>query len=256
MQRKLVLCVLCGVLALAGLASAETLEEILAKNLEVRGGEDAILAVQSTRSSGTMRMGGSAAGALEVPFTAEFKRPNKVRIEFTMQGMTAIQAYDGEVGWAVMPFLGRTEPEEMAEDRLKDIKDQADFDGILVNYEEKGHTVEFLGTEDVDGTSAYMLKVTKANGDVVDLFLDAEYYIEFKAETTREVQGSEIEVSTVFGDYKEVDGLLFAHSMEMSFVGSPAGQVITIEKMELNVEIDDDRFTMPEPRAAEEEAGE
>jgi outer membrane lipoprotein-sorting protein len=256
MQRKIVLCVLCGLIALTGQAVAETLEEILAKNLEVRGGEDAILAVQSTRSSGTMRMGGSAAGALEVPFTAEFKRPNKVRIEFTMQGMTAIQAYDGEVGWAVMPFLGRTEPEEMAEDRLKDIKDQADFDGILVNYKEKGHTVEYLGTEEIDGTSAYKLKVTKANGDVVDLFLDAEYYIEFKAETTREVQGSEVEVSTVFGDYKEVDGLLFAHSMEMSFAGSPAGQVITIEKMELNVEIDDDRFTMPAPKTAEEEAGE
>jgi outer membrane lipoprotein-sorting protein len=256
MHRKIVLCVLFGALALSGLASAETLEEILAKNLEVRGGEDAILAVQSTRSSGTMRMGGSAAGALEVPFTAEFKRPDKVRIEFTMQGMTAVQAYDGKVGWALMPFLGRTEPEEMAEDRLKDIKDQADFDGILVNYEEKGHTVEFLGTEEVDGTSAYKLKVTKANGDVVDLYLDAEYYIEFKADTTREVQGSEVEVSTVFGDYKEVDGLLFAHSMEMSFGNDPAGQVITIEKIELNVEIDDDRFTMPEPKAAEEEAGE
>ena len=141
MQRKIVLCVLCGVLTLAGLASAETLEEILAKNLDVRGGEDAILAVQSTRSTGTMRMGGSAAGALEVPFTAEFKRPNKVRIEFTMQGMTAVQAYDGEVGWSIMPFLGKTEPEEMAEDQLKDIMDQSDFDGILVNYEEKGHTV-------------------------------------------------------------------------------------------------------------------
>ena len=256
MQRKIVLCVLCGLLALVGLASAETLEEILAKNLEVRGGEDAILAVQSTRSTGTMRMGGSAAGALEMPFTAEFKRPNKVRIEFTMQGMTAVQAYDGEVGWSIMPFLGKTEPEEMAEDQLKDIKEQADFDGILVNYEEKGHTVELMGTEEVDGTPAYKLKVTKANGDVVNLFLDQEYYIEFKADTKREIQGSEIEVSTVFGDYKEVDGLLFAHSMEMSFAGNPEGQVITIEDIELNVEIDDDRFAMPEPTATEEEAGE
>jgi outer membrane lipoprotein-sorting protein len=172
MQRKVVLFVLCGVLALAGLASAETLEEILAKNLEVRGGKDAILAVQTTRSTGTMRMGGSAAGALEVPFTAEFKRPNKVRIEFTMQGMTAVQAYDGEVGWSIMPFLGKTEAEEMAEDQLKDIKEQADFDGVLVNYEEKGHAVELMGTEEVDGTPAYKVKVTKANGDVVNLFLE------------------------------------------------------------------------------------
>lgn len=256
MQRRLVLCVLCGLLVVAGQTVAETLDEVLAKNLEVRGGEDAILAVGSLRMTGTMRMGGSAAGALELPFSAEFKRPNKVRIEFTMQGMTAVQAYDGEVGWAIMPFLGKTEPEEMAEDQLKEIKDQADLDGVLVNYEEKGHTVELLGTEEVDGTPAYMLRVTKANGDVVDLFLDQEYYIEFKADTKREVQGSEVEISTVFGDYKEVDGILFAHSMEVSFPGNPAGQVITINTIELNVEIDDDRFAMPEPKATEEEAGE
>ena len=230
---------------------AETLEEILAKNLEVRGGKDAILALQSSRSTGTMRMGGTGAGALEVPFTIEFKRPGKVRLEFTMQGMTAIQAYDGEVGWAVMPFLGKTEPEEMAEDQLKDIKEQADFDGILVNYEEKGHTVELVGTEEVDGSPAFKLKVTKANGDVIDLYLDQEYFIEFKAETTREVQGAEVEVSTIFGDYKEVGGLLFAHSMEMSFAGNPAGQVIMIANIELNPEIDDNRFAMPEPKATE-----
>jgi outer membrane lipoprotein-sorting protein len=246
--------VLCGVLAVAGQASAETLEEILAQNLEIRGGKDAILAVESARMTGTMRMGGSAAGALEAPFTIEFKRSDMVRLEFTMQGMTGVQAYDGEVGWAIMPFLGKTEPEEMAEDQLKEIKDQADFDGLLVNFEEKGHTVELLGTEEVDGTPAYKLKVTKANGDIVNLFLDQEYYIEFKADATREVQGSEIEISTVFGDYKEVDGLLFAHSMEMSYAGNPAGQVITINTIELNVEIDDDRFVMPEPTATDDEA--
>jgi len=255
-QRKLVLCVLCGLLVLVGQTVAETLDEVLAKNLEVRGGEDAILAVKSLRMTGTMRMGGSAAGALELPFSAEFKRPNKVRIEFTMQGMTAVQAYDGEVGWAIMPFLGKTEPEEMAEDQLKEIKEQADFDGVLVNYEEKGHTVELLGAEEVDGTPAYKLKVTKANGDIVNLFLDQEYFVEFKADTKREVQGNEVEVSTVFGDYKEVGGLLFAHSMEMSFAGNPEGQVITIDSIELNVELDDDRFAMPAPNATGDEAGE
>jgi outer membrane lipoprotein-sorting protein len=256
MQRTLVLWLLCGLLALAGQGLAETLDEVLAKNLEVRGGEDTILAVGSARMTGTMRMGGSAAGAIEVPITVEFKRPNKVRIEFTMQGMTAVQGYDGEVGWAIMPFLGKTEPEEMAEDQLKEMKEQADFDGVLVNFEEKGHTVELLGTEEVDGTPAYKLKVTKANGDVVNLYLDQEYFIEFKADTTREVQGNEIEVSTIFGDYKEVGGLLFAHSMEMSFAGTPDGQVITIDTIELDIELDDDRFSMPEPTATGDEAGE
>jgi len=252
MQRKMSLWVLCGLLVLGGQATAATVEEVVAKNLETRGGEEAILAVQSAHMSGTMRMGGSAAGAVEVPFTAEFKRPDRVRVEFTMQGMTAIQAYDGTVGWSVMPFLGKTEPEEMAEDQLKDIKEQADFDGLLVNYKEKGHTVELMGEEEVDGTPAFKLKVTKANGDVVNMYLDQEYYIEFKSDAKRMVQGNEIEITTVYGDYKEIDGLLFAHSMEMGFPGNPAGQVITINTIELGVDIADDRFAMPAKKAGEE----
>jgi hypothetical protein len=161
--------------------------------------------------------------------------------------MTAINAFDGEIGWTVMPFLGKTEPEEMAEDQLKQVKEMADFEGPLVNYEEKGHTVELLGTEEVDGTPAYKLRVNKANGDVIDLFIDQEYFIEFKQETTQEVQGNEIKVSTVYGDYKEVDGLLLAHSMEMSFGDNPAQQVITLNSVEFDVELPDERFAMPEP---------
>jgi outer membrane lipoprotein-sorting protein len=231
-------------------ASAQTADEIIQKNLEAKGGEEAWLAVKSAKITGTMRMGGGAAGAVEAPVVLEFKRPEKVRLEFTMQGMTAIQAYDGEVGWAVMPFMGKTEPEEMAEDQLKDIKEMADLEGPLVNYKEKGHTVEYLGVEEVDGTPAHKLRVNQANGDVIDVFIDEEYFIEFKQESTREVQGNEVKVATVYGDYKEVGGLLFAHSMEMSFGGGPAQQVITLETIELDIDIADDRFSMPVAAAA------
>jgi outer membrane lipoprotein-sorting protein len=236
-------------------AAAETVEEIVAANLEAKGGEEAWMALETGRMTGTMRMGGGAAGALEMPFTVEFKKPLKIRLEFTMQGMTAVQAFDGETGWAVLPFLGKTEPEEIAEDQVKQLKNQADFEGVLVNYKEKGHTVELVGKEEIDGTPAYKLKVIRADGDVDILYLDEEYFVEFKMEATREVQGSEVVVSTVLGDYKEVDGLLFAHSMEMSFGGGEAQQVITIEKIELGVELPDDRFAMPE-KTAEEKAEE
>jgi outer membrane lipoprotein-sorting protein len=231
---------------------AATVEEIVASNLEARGGEENWLAVQTTKMAGTMRMTGGAAGALEVPFTVELKRPDSIRLEFTMQGMTAVQAFDGETGWAILPFLGKPDPEEMAEDRLKELRNRADIDSVLVNYEEKGHTVELLGTEEVDGTPAYKLRVTRANGDVDTLYLDEEYFVEFKVESTREIQGNEINVSTVLGDYKEVDGLLFAHSMEMSYGGSEAQQVITFTKIELGLEIPDERFRMPEKQAAAE----
>ena len=245
MRPSVLRCVLGGLLVLGGQAAAATVEEVVAKNLAARGGEDAILAVQTARLVGTMRMGGSAAGAVEVPFTAEFKRPNRIRMEFSLQGMTAVQGYDGEVGWAVMPFAGKPEPEEMDAGQLKDIKEQADFDGLLVNYKEKGHTVELAGEEEVDGTPIFKLKVTKANGDVVNMYLDREFYTEIKSDTKRMVQGTEIEITTTYKDFRKINGLLFAHSMEMGFPGSPAGQVITINTIELGVDLADDRFTMP-----------
>ncbi len=252
MQSKNVSWLLCAVLALSAPGAAQTVDEIVQKNLEAKGGEEAWMAVETARIGGTMRMGGSAAGAVEAPFTIEFKRPDKVRVEFTMQGMTAVQAFDGSVGWSVMPFLGKTEPEEMAEDQLKQIKDQAELEGPLVNYKAKGHEVELLGEEDVDGTPAYKLKVTKANGDVDYLFLDAEYFVEFKTEAVRELQGNEVEISTVIGDYKEVDGLLFPHSMEIAYGGGPANQVLTITDVELGVDIPESRFAMPEVVAGDE----
>lgn len=258
MRNRLAGMLLLGVLVLvSGSAAADmTVEEIVAANLEARGGKDAWVAMESGRMKGTMRMGGGAAGAIEMPFVVEFKKPDMIRLEFTMQGMTAVQAFDGTTGWAILPFLGKTEPEEMAEDQVKQLKDQADFEGVLVNYEEKGHSVELLGKEEVDGTPAYKLKVTKANGDVDTLYLDEEYFVEFKTESTREVQGTEVTVATVIGDYKEVDGLLFPHSMEMAFGGGEAQQVITIESIELGVDLPDERFAMPAKAEAEEPAAE
>jgi outer membrane lipoprotein-sorting protein len=244
----------CVALAIASPVLAETVDEVVQKSLEAIGGEEAWLAVQSAKVTGTMLMGGSAAGAVEAPFTIEFKRPDKVRLEFTLQGMTAVSAYDGTVGWAVMPFMGKTEPEEMAEDQLKDIKDQAEFEGVLCNAKAKGHTVELLGEEEVDGTSAYKLKVTKANGDIDLLYLDMEYFLVFKSESTREIQGSEVQVTSVFGDFKEVGGLLFPHSMEIAYGGGPAQQVITIDNIVLGVEVADERFAMPAKPAAGEAA--
>jgi outer membrane lipoprotein-sorting protein len=256
MRNTLVGILLLGALvATSGIVAAETVDDIVAANLEAKGGEEAWIALETGRMRGTMRMGGGAAGAIEVPFTIEFKKPDMLRLEFTMQGMTAVQAFDGETGWAIMPFLGKTEPEEMAEDQVQQLKNQADFEGVLVNWKEKGHTVELIGKEEVDGTPAYKLKVTRDNGDVDYLFLDEEYFVEFKIEAEREVQGTEVTVSTVVGDYKEVDGLLFAHSMEMSYGGGEVMQVITIEDIELGVDLPDDRFTMPAATEAETEGG-
>jgi len=255
MFRRVFVILLCVLMASIVFVGAETAEEIVTKNLDAKGGEDAWRAVQTATMNGTMRMSGGAAGALEAPFSVEFKRPEKIRLEFTMQGMTAIQAFDGKAGWAILPFLGKTEPEKMAEDRIEELKNQADFEGVLVNYKEKGHTVEFMGIEEIDGTPAYKLKVTKASGDVDVMYLDEEHFVEFKIESQREIQGNQVSVTTVLGDYKEVGGLLFAHSMEMSYGGGEAQQVITIESIKLDAEISDERFAMPVKKTPDTQTG-
>ena len=227
----------------AGAVHAEpTLDEILEQNMEARGGYDDWKAIESAQMTGKMLMG----GGIEAPFRLWFKRPDKVRMEFDVQGMTGVQAYDGESGWYVMPFMGKTEPEAMAEDQLKDIKEMADFDGILVDWEEKGHKVELAGSEDVEGTPAYRLEVTKANGDQNTIYLDQEYLLEIKTTAKTERQGNEIVVHTTIGDYKEVGDIIMPHSMEMTFEGLPMTQQLTIETVELNADVDDGRFEMPE----------
>lgn len=239
MKRMLLLLL---VLAAGAVQAEPTLDEILDQNIEARGGYEAWKSIDSAHMTGRMLMG----GGIEAPFRLWFKRPDKVRMEFDVQGMTGVQAFDGETGWYVMPFMGKTEPEAMADDQLKDIKEMADFDGILVDWEEKGHSVELVGTEDVEGTPTYRLDVTKANGDENTIFLDQEYFLEIKTTAKTERQGNEVIVHTTIGDYKEVGDVIMPHSMEMQFEGLPMTQQLTIENVELNADVDDARFDMPE----------
>jgi hypothetical protein len=153
-----------------------------------------------------------------------------------------------------MPFLGKPDPETMADDQLKEMKSMAEFDGAFVDYKNKGHQIEYLGTEEVDGTPAYKLRVTRANGDVDTIYLDQEYLVEFKSVSKREIQGNEVEAITEIGDYKEVDGLIFAHSMEFSFTGGEGRRVVSLDSIEVDPEIPDERFTMPDKTTVDESA--
>jgi len=95
--------------------------------------------------------------------------------------------------------------------------------------------------------------VTLKNGDIRYFYLDAEAYIEIKAEGKRMMRGTEREFETTFGDYKEVGGLMLPHVISSGAKGSPQQQTITIEEIEVNPEIDDSRFAMPEPEPVTEE---
>jgi outer membrane lipoprotein-sorting protein len=232
---------------LAPMASAQTVDELLAKNVEAKGGLAKIKALKTQRATGKA-IGGPG---MEFPFVMVGKRPDHVRMEFVVQGMTGIQAYDGKTAWTSMPFMGKKDPEVMPPEDAKAFIEQADFDGPLMDYKEKGHTIELAGKEQVEGADAYKLKVTLKNGEVRYYYLDAETYLEVKVEAKRMVRGSEVEGESYMGDYKDVGGLMMAHSIESGMKGAPQRQKLVLEKIELNPDLDDTLFSMPASAASD-----
>jgi len=168
-----------------------------------------------------------------------------MRMEVTLQGMTAVTAWDGSVGWQVQPFQGRIDPERMAADDVKGPQLAADIDGPLVDAKGKGNTVESMGTEDVDGTDAYKLKVTLKNGGVRYVYLDPDYFLEIRTLDQTTIRGVLTEQETDLGNYELVNGVYLPFSMEIGAKGGPKGQKITIDKVEANVEINDAVFHFP-----------
>lgn len=235
---------------LAGLAAqAQTADELIEKNLQATGGREKLAAVKSVRMTGKMVV--SQGQGLEIPMTMEIKQPDKLRTEATVQGMTAIQTLNGKEGWTVNPFMGKKDPEKMSDDDVKRTEEQLDSFDLLTKYKEKGHTIEYVGKEDLEGTPAYKLKLTKKNGDVSYLYLDAESYLLVKITGKTKMQGQEMESETTLGDYKAVDGVLYPHSIESQAKGMPAKMVVTFSKIEVNPTLDDSRFAMPVPEKKE-----
>jgi hypothetical protein len=222
-------------------ASAQSVDDLIAHYLKTVGGLERIQSVKTLRRTGKF-IGG---GGFEAAILQENKRGNLVREEFSLQGMIGINAYDGKTGWKIEPWNGKKDAEALGEEEMKSILEDADFDGPLVNYSQKGNKVEFAGLDKFEGTDTFKLKVTKPDGDTYVYYLDTDYYVPIKIDTRRIVRGAEREYETVVGDYKEVAGWYLPYSFETGVKGSQGKAKIVYEKIEPNVAIDDGRFSMP-----------
>lgn len=221
----------------------ETVADLVAKNTEAKGGAEALRAVQSLHLTGKMLM--TNRGRRELAYTQTKKRPAEVRTEMSIQGMTLIQAFDGTQGWKVSPFQGRKDPEKMSADDVKSLLEAAEIDGPLVDWKTKGSTVEYLGTEDVDGTQAHKLKVVRKNGDVNYVYLDPDYFLEIRVLTQRVEHGAQVEVETDLSDYEKIGGIFVPFSIESGNKGSTEKQKLVLEKAEANAPVDDAMFKFP-----------
>src|SRR5919201_4013278 len=146
--------------------------------------------------------------------------------------MTAVQAYDGKEGWKISPFQGRKDPEKMSADDCKSLVEDADIEGPLVDWKAKGSSVDYLGTEDVDGTLAHKLKVVRKNGDVSFVYLDPDHFLEIRVLTQRVRHGAHEEVEMDLGDYEKAGGVFVPTSIDIGRKGAPDKQMIVVDKVE------------------------
>ena len=239
MKRSIVL-FFAGIIlfSVSGNSQEVTLDQVLSAYYKANGIEK-MKEWQTITSSGKSIVGGQ-----EFPFTMIMKRPGKMRVEAEIQKMKMIQSFDGEKGWSVMPWTGSTDAQEMTADEVKSLKHQSDPEGALYNWKEKGSKVELLGKEDMEGTSVFKIKLTRADGDVEDYYIDAESYVPLKMTTKTKIQGNETEAESYFSNYKDINGVLMASTITSKVKDQVVSQIV-IDKVETNLPVDDSLFIKP-----------
>src|SRR5881394_1267916 len=242
-MKRLACLLLFSAFGVPAVAQTPSVDSLIAKYIQASGGMARIQALQTLRRTGKFTGG----GGFEAVVVQENKRPGSVREEFSIQGMTGINAYDGRDGWKIEPWNGKRDPEALGEEEMHGILDDADFDGPLVNYQAKGNRVEYQGIEQIEGSDAYKLKVTRPNGDVSFFYLDTEYYLPIRIDTQRMIRGAPQESETSLGDYKQVNGVYMPFSSESGPKGSSSTDrgKVTLDKIAANVPLDDPRFKRP-----------
>jgi len=225
-------------LVLGNSALSQSLDDILKEHFSAIG-QDNTLKVNTLKLTGKMIQ-----GSTEMPFIQIAKRPDKIRVEGTFQGLTFIQTFNGKEGWNLNPFNGVTDPQPMSADDIKAMRYQADIDGMLWNWKEKGYTVTFDGKEDMQGTSCFKIKLDTKEGDSFTYYVDSDSYIMLRTNTKMKLMGNEMESDTYYSNYMMVEGIAVPGKIETKMKDQLMGTFV-IDKVELHIELNDTLFDKP-----------
>jgi outer membrane lipoprotein-sorting protein len=231
----------CAVLALLPASlSAQTVDDIVAQNIKAKGGLAQLKAVRAMRITAKV----TPQPNVEVAMVVTTARPNKLRQETTIDGQQIIVAFDGQSAWTINPMVGATTPQAIQGPELDRLKNQADaMDGPLVDYKEKGTTIELQGTEDVADTKAYKLKITRKDGESQTLYIDTATGLEVKAISELIQAGQRFTSEVYFSNYHTVDGITLAHTILQKVMGNEV--TFSVQKVEILPGVDDSIFKMP-----------
>jgi hypothetical protein len=241
---------LCASVAVPACAQEMTAQTLLDKNLEARGGADALAAIKSIRFDGRIIFPGDFELKYDETRARGGADGTEMRMNGTVQGLTYVQAYDGSTAWRINPFQGRKDPETMSADEARSVADEGMVEGVLQASRHDGSTVSYLGREDFDGTSAYKLKVTQKDGDEFTYLLDPDTFLEIKVTETRRIRGAEQTTESELGDYEKVGGVYFPMSVDNWTQGqSNQRQRVIIETATANPPVTPDLFELPSAQA-------
>ena len=253
MRRLLVLSCCLAALSAPAARAAEakraarlSAEQIVARNVEARGGLAAWRKVETLKLSGEMDAGGTAGAKL--PFVLSMKRPHKSRLEITFAGKNAVQVYDGTHGWKLRPFLNRDDVDPFTPAEARSAASSAELDGPLVDYVKKGTRVELVRTEKVEGKEAYKLKLKLKGGEERFLWVDAKTFLEARISgEPRKLDGRAHDVWIYYRDYRKVNGLKVPYVMETVVKGvkARASQKMAIQSVAVNPPLEDALFARP-----------
>lgn len=230
-------------LVAAGATFAMDVDELVAKAIEAQGGAAALQAVQSQKATGKFVTQG-----MEIPFTMVQMRPNLLRVDASVMGMTIVQAFDGTAGWSINPMTGSQDARPMSEVETKGFRLQADMDGQLLNWAARGYAAEYVGPEEVEGTAAHHLRVDTKLDIVMDFWFDAESFLLLKQNLKMKIDQGEFETQNYPSDYRQQGGLTFAFAIETRQGDQVVNQIV-IDTIELGVTVDPALFVMPTPAA-------
>jgi hypothetical protein len=182
---------------------------------------------------------------MDLPITIQIVNGKSVRSDVEVMGQTITNSYSNGTGWKINPMQGATTATQVSGSELTDLKTQATLASQLLDYKARGHAVELAGDEMVDGVKASKIKLTnKDDGKVTTYYISSKDNTLIKSVTTKDVRGQQTEITSVYSDPKEFGGVKFFMTRSMQMNGEEF-QAIIINKIELNVPVDEKIFEMP-----------
>jgi hypothetical protein len=221
----------------AQVAQAQSVDEIVARNIEAKGGAATLKSTTSVRTIGRGTMQGA-----EMTVTSATKRPYFVRNEMEMAGQKRIQGFDGQNLWISM---GGAPPQVLPPGPLSEaMKQTSQIDSPLLDYKTKGTKIELGEPVTEGGRKLQHLVVTPKTGPAMHYYIDPATGLESKMTIDVEENGQKMKMEMQFSDYKTVEGRTMPFTVKQFVNGNQVGQM-KYEKVEFNVPMDDSIFRLP-----------